>query len=646
MRQRVRVVFVALALVVVGALIAPLGVAAPVGAATGVDTVLRNGYVYTVDDKNTVAQAVAIDDGVIVYVGNDRGVRGFIGPGTKVIDLDGRMVMPGLQDAHVHGITVGHPLCDLDYLPLTVEEFLGRIGQCLQNPEFGAAPDDWLEVDNWYIQFLRPPGTEVSKETLDALDTQRPIIVRSVFGHAALANSRALEAAGITADTPNPPGGVIDRDENGEATGWLYDGAQGLVRDAIPPKPPVDPVEAARRGMEVYAKEGITSFYAQGTGRQTVETFGRLRDQGGLTARAHFAIGADPATGKELAGLVDRLDTMRDELERPDQIPRQVRAWRPGHQRGPRVVAEPGVSIDGIAELSLDGISQYPAQTAALLEPYWVNTGTEENPNWEPGDNRGELYITPEVFTEMATTLDRSGYQIQTHAIGDRAVRVALDGFEAMREAGRGHGQGDGQGHGYGQGGNRGNGHGVDSRPSISHAEIVHPDDFGRFEELGVVPVMSYQWAKPGPDSTDAVKPYLGPTRWDRYEPEGQLYAAGAKIAFGSDYPVDPLDEFFALEVAVLRQADWGPDFPSYAGTLNADPGLSLPAAIRGMTINAAYAMHQDEVTGSIERGKLADLLILDQNLFEVPPDDISETKVLLTMVGGDVVYRDEGFRP
>jgi predicted amidohydrolase YtcJ len=150
---------------------------------------------------------------------------------------------------------------------------------------------------------------------------------------------------------------------------------------------------------------------------------------------------------------------------------------------------------------------------------------------------------------------------------------------------------------------------------------------------------MSYQWAKPAPDSTDSVLPFLGPERADLYEPEGQLQAAGARIAFGSDYPVDGLDEFFAVEVAVLREADWGPEFPQYAGKLNADPGLTLDQALRGITINAAHQMHQDAVTGSLERGKLADLIVLDRNLFAIPRDDISETEVITTMVGGRVVH-------
>ncbi|SDL26537.1 hypothetical protein SAMN05661010_01262 [Modicisalibacter muralis] len=604
------------------------------GAPEAADTVLRDGYIYTVNESNPTVEALAIRDGVIVYVGGEAKVDAFIGPETRVIDLGGKMVMPGLQDAHIHGITAGQPQCDLEYQPLTVDEFKARIAACLDNPAFGSGADDWLVVNHWYVQFLTPPGTSVTKAVLDSLDTRRPIIVNGVWGHAALANSRALELADISAETPNPSDGVIAHNAAGEPTGWVYDGAQALVRQAMPAPPAVDPIEAARRGMQALIEEGITSFQAQSETRETVAAFAELRERHELPARAHFLIDSGARTGAELTAFIAELDALRDAFEHPEQIPLQVRAWRPGEQQGPRLVPEPGVSIDGVGEVMADGILQAPTQTAALLEPYRVNVGSADDPRWVPGDKRGEAYIDAETLGTMATRFAEHGYQTQIHAIGDRAVRNTLDAFETLREN-------DGieaDQTGYGQSG--------DSRPLMSHAELVDPADHARFAQLGVVPVMSYQWAKPAPDSTDAVKPYLGPQRWQGYEPEGDLAAAGAKIAYGSDYPVDPLDHWFAIEAAVLREADWGPQFPQYAGALNPDQALTLEQAIRGITLNAAYAMHQDTITGSLETGKLADLLILDRNLFEIPRDDISETQVLMTMVGGDVVYMAADFAP
>lgn len=592
------------------------------------DLILHSGKIYTVDADDTIVDALAIRDGVIVHAGDDASVEAYKGPESRVLDLQGRMVMPGLQDAHIHGIMADRPRCDLEYQPLSVEQLQNRVQTCLANPDFGGK-DDWLVVDHWYIQFLTPLGTTVSREALDALDTSRPIVVNGVWGHSALTNSRALELAGISADTPNTNDGVVGKDDSGEPNGWLYDGAMRLVEDAIPTPPPLDPVESARRGLEALAAEGITTFQAQSMDRDTVAAFAKLRDHQGLTLRSHFLIDSGARTGDDLHAFIAELDDIRATYEKPELLPLQVREWRPQHVPGPELLAEAGLSVDGVGEIMADGILQSPTQTAALLEPYLVNEGSEEDPHWVEGHQHGEAYIDSQTLGIMATQFAANGYQTQIHAIGDQAVRNTLDAFAALRSN-------DDISGGYDQQG--------DSRPLMSHAELVADEDVPRFAELGVVPVMSYQWAKPGPDSTDAVEPWLGEERWAGYEPEGELAAAGTRIAYGSDYPVDPLDHWFAIEAAVLREADWGPEFPRYAGDLNAEQqALSLHEALRGITLNAAYAMHQDDVTGSLEPGKLADLIVLDQNLFEVPIEDISETRVLMTMVGGNVVHRAEG---
>ncbi len=588
-------------------LLAALVLAAPAtaSAAQPADRVLRNGAIHTLDRADTVVQALAIRDGAIVYAGAERGVRRYIGRRTKVTDLRGRMVMPGLHDAHIHGITEEADACSLDYEPLTVAAFTSRIQACL-DATADQEPDGWLSVSSWYQQFVLPAGTVVTKEVLDRLNTRRPVVVSSSDGHTTLANSRALALAGITAATPDPADGRIEHAPDGQPNGLLQDGAQGIVTSLLPP-PAGDPVDEARRGMQRFARAGITSFYVPGfAGRDTVAAFAKLRRRGGLTARAHFAIGPFEAGSGSPAELLRTGDRLRRRFE--TRLPRAVRAWRPGRQRGARLVARPGISIDGV-KLFLDGVIQAPAQTAALLEPYLVNGA--------PGTSRGELYLDNPQLGRLMRDFERRGYQSHIHAIGDRAVRVALDATQAMRAAN----------------GRR------DSRPSIAHAELVAKPDLPRFAQLGVQPVMSYQWAKPAPDSTDSVVPFLGPERIEQYEPEGQLQAAGAHIAFGSDFPVDGLDEFFAIEVAVLREADWGPAFPQYAGRFNADPGLTLEQALRGITIEAARAMHQDAVTGSLERGKLADLIVLDRDLFAIDPDEISETQVEMTIVGGRVVH-------
>jgi predicted amidohydrolase YtcJ len=587
----------------------------------GADTVLRHGFVYTVDARDSVAQAVAIDDGKIVYVGSDAGAHRFIGKKTEVIDLKGRMVMPGLHEGHIHEISRSdQKACDLKAEPLTVEQFQSRVRACLADPELGGEPGDFLVVTNLYMQFLRPAGTAPHKRMLDALDTERPIIVSAaVTGHTTLVNQKALDLAGITKDTPNPPAGRINHDKNGEPNGLLEDAAADLVTKLMPPPPPVSAkraVELAALRMGDFSKEGITSFFVPGSDHGTIRTFQRLRDEGGLTARAHFALFTDIGQLRKPEKLYKRLAQIREELERPGEIPLSVRSWRPGKQKGPRLVATPGVSVDGV-KIFLDGIAQYPAQTAAMLKPYLDAKGKPRTGK----SARGELYIDGKLLNPVVTELERRGYQSHIHAIGDRAVRTALDAFEAAREANPS----------------------IRAHQTIAHAEVVDPADYKRFGTLDVIASMGLQWAKPAPDSTEAVKPYLG-KRFDLYEPTKPITRAGGRVSLGIDCCLDPFKEWFDLEVSILREADWGKDFPQYAGKVNALPGLSVAEAIRAVTLNGAYQMHQEKVTGSIETGKLADLVVLNQNITKVPLDDISETKVLMTMVGGKKVWTDERF--
>jgi predicted amidohydrolase YtcJ len=611
--------------------VAAIGLLLPTASADSVDPadrVLINGFIYTVNAENDVRRAMAIDDGVIVFVGSNRGVQAYIGPDTKVIDLERRMVMPGLHEGHIHDITNSDlPDCNLGAGPLTVEEFQALVQACLDDPQFNTstpgAPDNFLLVSDLYFQFLRPAGTVPHKSMLDALDNpdDRPIIVTAaVTGHNILVNQAALDLAGITAATPDPVGGRIDHDPNGEPSGILQDTAQDLVYEFVPTPPPVPferRVELAGERMQEFSREGVTSFFVPGFpgDPQTLNVFNELQDEGGLTARAHFTVFVDPLT-ETPREMYRRALRIRSKFEHADELPRSVTAWRPGFQTGKRHVPEPGVAIAGVKILN-DGIIQFPAQTAYLSAPYRDENG---EPRTDP-NALGELYVDPDVLNEAVAGLARRGFQSHIHAIGDAAVTIALDAFEyAHEERPR-----------------------LRSHPTIAHAELVHPNDYDRFGELDVTASMGLQWAKPAPDSTEAVKPYIG-RRWHWYEPTVPITEGGGRVSLGSDCCLDPFDEWFALEVAILREADWGPEFPQFEGTLNALPGLSLEEGIRAVTINGAYQMHQEKVTGSLEVGKLADLVILNQNITKIALDDISNTDVLLTMVGGDVVWRDPAF--
>jgi len=267
-------------------------------------------------------------------------------------------------------------------------------------------------------------------------------------------------------------------------------------------------------------------------------------------------------------------------------------------------------------EIFQDGILNWPAQTASLLQPYLVNKGSREKPDWVPGSSRGpDPYIPLPQFETLLLTLAKAGIDPEVHAIGDRAVHHTLDAYAYVRQ----------------------HLNGADVRLEIAHAEMVAPSDIGRFKELKVIPDMAFQWAQPVFYSIDAAKDYLGPERFNRMEPEGLLYQAGVRIAQGSDWPVDPLSNWFDMKVLVTREGNLG---GKYAGPLGTVPGVPVKEAIRAFTINGAYALHSERYFGSLEEGKLADLIVIDQNLLQIPPRRIAETKVLLTMVGGKTVFR------
>ncbi len=575
-----------------------------IAAEPAADTVYRHGTIYTVDARNSTQESLAVRDGKIVYVGDDAGAGQFVGPETKVIDLGGRMMMPGLVDGHMHPLSGGMKIlgCSLNYAALTVAQFQAKIQACLDASR-DKGPDDWLEVESWFQQNMLPAGTEVSREDLDVLQTQRPILVRSSFGHSTLANSRAMELAHITADTPDPEAGKIAHNATGQPTGILEDSAQALFDHLLPETTDAEMLAAAQASLEAVRAQGITTFLDASADARTVAAYAALQREGKLTARAHFAMEITPEEGRKPEEAVAALLKVAREFD-----------------QGP-VTVQPAITVRN-AKLYMDGVITAPAFTGVMLEPYLVNQGTAEKPNWVSSGNKGPApYFSAEVLKVLLLQLAAAGIDPHIHADGDGATRYALDGFQAMRKK-------------Y---------PGESIRAAIAHDEIVNPADFPRFAELDVIPVLSLQWGKPASDTIEGARDYLGPERFRYMEPQGFLHEAGARIAYGSDWPVDPLDEWFALKVGVTR-ANAPSAGPQYFGRLSDDPGLSCETAIRTITINSSYELHQEAETGSLEVGKLADLIILDRNLFEIPAEEIADVHVLLTVVGGKVVYQSDAF--
>jgi predicted amidohydrolase YtcJ len=568
------------------------------------DRVYRHGRVYTVDAHDSVQTALAIRAGRIVYVGNDAGLAEFTGPKTAVVDLQGRMLMPGLVDGHMHPLQGGGTLlkCNLNYAQLRVEEMQAKIQSCLDQSR-AREPDAWLEVVNWFQEGMLPAGTVTNRGMLDALKTRRPIIVMSSFGHTSLVNSRGLALAGITAQTPDPLGGKVGREASGNPSGILEDAAQDAVGKRIPAPTPADNVKAATAALDALRKQGVTTFLDAAAELPSLEAFATVQRAGRLTARAHFAVLITPPQGRD-----------------PEKAVESVKALAQRFDQG-EIQADPQMTVRNV-KLFLDGVITAPASTGAMLTPYLSLQGAPANPHWAPSASRGpDVYFPAPVLSALLIKVAAAGFEPHMHADGDRAVREGLDGIEVLRRefAGR------------------------DIRAAIAHDEIVNPGDFPRYKQLNVNPVLSFQWEKQAPDTMEGAQDYLGPARFKYMEPAGFLAAAGARIAFGSDWPVDPLDEWFALKVGVTRINAPQPEH-KYAGRLSEDAGLTRAEALRAITMNSSYELHQEQFTGSLEVGKLADLIVLDRNYFEVPAAQIADITVLQTVVGGRVVYQSEKF--
>ncbi|WP_223447816.1 amidohydrolase [Pseudomonas sp. BF-R-19] len=577
-------------------------------AATPADTVMRNGYVYTVDGQDSVQQAIAISGGKIVYVGSDAGVDAYIGKQTQLIDLAGRMLMPGFVDAHMHPGDGGRAmtLCDLKYQTMTRAQFQASIQACL-DADKDKGPDVWLEVGSWDRMGMTGLDGDADKSTLDALKTKRPIQVRSTDFHTVLTNSRGLELAGINKKTADPEDGKYRRDSAGNPNGICEDGAAESLAAVVPPATDAEKLNQVRAALDAMRQQGITSFMDALSGPENGKAFTSLQKSGELTARALLAIKLDPA-----AAAADPVKTIAE-----------AKTLASTYDQGEVHVA-PGVNMRHV-KLFMDGIINAPADTGAMLTPYMHNSGTDKAPKWTPGKNLGELYFPPKVLNPLLLQAVKAGFDPHLHATGERAVRDALDSVAYVRKELPGQ----------------------DFHPAIAHAESVDPADYSRFKALDVTATMSFQWAQQAPSTVDGTSDHLGAERFERMEPSGSIAHAGGRVAFGSDWPVDPLDEFLALKVGVTRSGDptnphsYG---PKYAGRLNADPALSRAEALRSITLSSAEQLKLDAVLGSVEVGKFADLIVLDKNFMQVPEEELGRNDVLLTLVGGKVVWAKAPF--
>jgi len=535
------------------------------------DLVFRNGNIYTVDAQRSWADTVAITGKAISYVGANDGVTEHIGTDTKVVDLQGRMMVPAFQDIHIHAVGSGIDALALDLVGLpTVEEYVAAIKTYAdENPD-----EPWILGSGWSMAVFGP-GSRTSRKLIDEVVPDRPVVVASADGHTRWLNSKALEMAGIDNDTPDPVNGRIDRDPaTGEAIGSLQERAMDIVQAVIPAANLETRTAGLKYAIGMLNAYGITSIQPSMVQRPELEAYRAVDERDELTLRVVASIYWDPGRGEE---QIDDIKKLRDEFTHGRVRATTVKMWQ-----------------DGVME----------NYTAALLEPYIGK-----------GDQRGFSMVAPEKLKTAVPKLDALGFQVHFHAIGDAAVRQCLDAVEEARS----------------QNGDLGNRH------HISHLQLIHPDDIPRFRELGVIANFQPLWALADAYQTELTMPFLGPERSSWQYPIRSMQNSGGMIAFGSDWAVSTANPFEQMETAVTRMGSLGEtDEPFYP-----EERIDLPSAIAAFTINAAYVNHIDDVTGSVEVGKLADLVVLDRNLFELAQADISDTQVLLTLMEGEPVYGD-----
>ena len=537
--------------------------------------VFLNGSIHTFNKQLEIIEAISIKDGVIEQIGSNEEIKKIIDKNTSVINLEGKMMMPSFHDAHSHPIWSGidQYKCVVSEL-YEIEGMRSEIKECL-NSEL-TKTTGWLVGTGLNIGIF--PAGNPNKSLLDEISTDIPIYIDASDGHSGLANSKALELAGITANTSNPEQGIIERDPNtGEPSGTLREpAAMNLVRDITPKDTDALYDKGFNFAQDLAHSFGITSSIAASVGKQHMATYKRAAVNNQLNLRV--------ITCLSFGGLFIRNSESFDDILKD-------RAQ----------YSDPRINVDCV-KIFIDGVLE--GQTGAVLEPY-LDSG-----------NYGQLYFDQDTLNHAVARFDADNIQIHTHAIGDRAVRSILDAFEfAIAINGR-----------------------TDNRHHISHLQMIDPADIPRFKELGVAANFQAAWALPDEWITDINTPELGIKRVNKMYPIRSVFRAGGLIVGGSDWAVSTMNPLVAIETAIRRE---DPD-DRIQGVLNENERMTLVEMLKAYTINAAYLMHQEHLTGSIEVGKAADLIILERNLYDIPIEEISEVRVLETIIEGKTVYRTE----
>ncbi len=543
------------------------------------ELLLLNGSIYTVNEKvdwdKQPQQVLAITGKRIIYVGNDSASLKFIGPKTRIVDLGGKMVLPGFIESHAHpsgaalllaGVSLFNATTSDGYLKLIME-------YVSENPNA-----DVIRGFGWNYPAFGAKGP--NKELIDSIVPDKPAIFFAMDGHSAWANSKALEMAGITNMTPDPAGGIIERDSRNNPTGTLREtSAASLVMTKLPPVSEDEMKQGMMRILDIAKGFGITTLLDSGVFDESImKAYSKLDKEGKLNIRMRGEQVCDPGLGvKQISGLISESENYSSDLV-------QMKT----------------------AKLFMDGVVE--GHTALLLQPYIDRSGFKSSPIWKP-----------ETFNDTITALDKAGFQIEIHAVGDGAVRMSLDAYQrAMEKNGK-----------------------RDSRHKIAHVVIVSPEDLPRFSALGVIPVPSPNWFYYDSTYEQNNLPYLGSERAEHMMPMKSFIDNGSIVAIGSDFPacgdyltINPLDEIKTGVTRLSLPADNNITKPYWP-----EEKVDLKTMIECATINGAYACFMENETGSLEVGKLADLIVIDRDLFKVPAEYINKAEVLTAVLEGREVY-------
>jgi hypothetical protein len=539
------------------------------------DTVYKDGFVYTVDPVLSHAEAFAVKDGKFVAVGSNNDMKAFIDKNTKTINLKGKMVMPGLVDTHIHALRGALTALGLAF-PVTssVDEIKAVLKKYIADKKL--KKDDWVEGAKWQHDYHK-----LTAKMLDEVSPDNPVFLHDWTNHLGWVNSAALKAAKITKDTPDPQGGVIDRDSSGNPTGTLHDKALGLIVAAMP-KPKPETVE--KRAKWIFDKlnsYGITAIITPQLDPVRIKAYRNLESKDKLTVRIQ---GSWDFNTRYVTTTLEE----------------QAKTFMTRDKRGKN---SPLINVDGV-KVYMDGVPNDAEGGSPMVDAY-VTAPTFGTPS-----------IDESTFSTWMMRFDAEGLKVMAHATGSLSVRHFLNAVEATRRANH-----DGPRH------------------HMAHSMLIYPDEVERFNFARsnfITEVSPYQLWTPDPAIRSWPK-IIGRDRFDLiFTPLKTIIDAGAVVTYGSDWDNIPEpDPWFALEGMVTRKYPGKPEY----GQLNTDERINVETAIQIFTRNGAMAMENEDETGTIEVGKSADFIVIDQNILQVPVEKIHKTKVLQTVLQGKTVY-------